>query len=241
LLFLFLMGISFLGYVLPWGQISFWGAAVITNFFRVVPLVGEEIVFWVWGGYLVGVPTLKFFFILHFFLPLLLFLIVVWHLILIHIFGSFRGLGFNIRIKLVFFSKFFLKDSLIFSVLESLFFFISYIFIVEEENFLSVDVVSSPLHIKPEWYFLFFYSILRIVPSKVFGVLLLFLTILLLILMSRLFLYFKSSYIGEVCSWILLFFAITLLVIGGVSMTKIMEQFGYLIVFLYFIWSVVYW
>jgi len=160
-LFLVLMLISFLGYVLPWGQISFWGAAVITNFFSVLPWVGERVVFWVWGGFIVGGGTLKLFFILHFIFPFLCLVIIVWHLVLLHIFGSSRsGLGAMLSVKTVFFRKFFLKDRLILVVVEIGTFYVAFMFLVEEENFLEVDIVSSPLHIKPEWYFLFFLQLI---------------------------------------------------------------------------------
>jgi len=129
---------------------SFWGAAVITNFLRVMPRVGERLVFWVWGGYLVGEGTLKCFLFLHFFLGLFLSVLILNHLLILHFFGSSSLLfvGRN-ALKVVFFPKFLAKDGILVLGVGVIFGADFYIFL-EEENFLAVDLVSSPLHIKPE-------------------------------------------------------------------------------------------
>jgi len=146
------MGVAFFGYVLPWGQMSFWGAAVITNFFRVIPFIGRKMVIWVWGDLIVRKTTLKFFYTLHFIVPLLARLVILVHLMFLHIFGSSRGdMKFsNQERKILFFPNFFSKDSLIFVVFIFWLFISGIYFLMEEENFVVVDIVSSPIHIKPE-------------------------------------------------------------------------------------------
>jgi len=230
------MLISFLGYVLPWGQISFWGAAVITNFFSVLPWVGERVVFWVWGGFIVGGGTLKLFFILHFIFPFLCLVIIVWHLVLLHIFGSSRsGLGAMLSVKTVFFRKFFLKDRLILVVVEIGTFYVAFMFLVEEENFLEVDIVSSPLHIKPEWYFLFFYSLLRSLPSKVLGVVCMGRAIIILIILISRYLNYKISKIIRGRGWLLMFNFFFLSNLGGAPITMINEVLRQVLGALYFV------
>jgi len=170
LFFIVFMIISFLGYVLPWGQISFWGAAVISNFFRVIPYIGRGLVFWLWGEFLVGVFTLKLFLFGHFFLSLLSVVFIINHLVSLHLTGSSSKLLVSSMIlKTVFFPKYIIKDYLVGLILIYLI-VLNFYLLVEEENFLEIDLVASPLHIKPEWYFLFLYRVLRRVPSKLLGV-----------------------------------------------------------------------
>lgn len=173
------IAVAFLGYVLPWGQMSVWGAAVITNFLRVVPALGEPLVSWVWAGYSVRGPTLKSFFMLHFIVPLGRGLLVFCHLFVLHVFGSRSARGMaDYSLKTRFFPKFILKDRLVIGLIIWGFVIGLVVFWLEEENFLLADLVSSPLHIKPEWYFLFFYGELRRVPSKLIGVVLIGLSVL---------------------------------------------------------------
>lgn len=174
LIFLLLIGVSFLGYVLPWGQISFWAATVITNLLYVIPYVGGIILEWVWGGFSVGGPTLSRFFILHYILPFVILVLSLVHLGFLHEHGSSNSLGVRtINDKVEFYWFYLLKDLVSFLVL--LIFFvlilllIPFIFI-DSENFLFVDIIKTPEHIKPEWYFSFAYCILRSVPNKLGGV-----------------------------------------------------------------------
>jgi len=193
ILFLLFIGVAFFGYVLPWGQISFWGAAVIINFIRVLPVLGDRVVYWLWGGFLVGGATLKFFLCFHFILPFGAAVVIILHLILLHYTGSVF-LGRAVFNKTLFFQKFLVKDIVIMCGLFFSFVFILPLFWMEEENFLIVDLISSPLHIKPEWYFLFLYRVLRRVPSKLLGVILI-LRAVLFFMLQRIFrvsfLYFK--------------------------------------------------
>lgn len=185
LMLLILMGTAFLGYVLPWGQMSFWGATVITNLITAFPF-GGDLVLWVWGGFSVDQPTLTRFYSLHFLIPLLLRLLAIFHVILLHRTGSNNPLGLNSdREKIPFHSYFTIKDivGFIFSflILISLTFF-SPNLLGEPDNYARANPLITPPHIVPEWYFLFAYAILRSIPNKLGGVLGLLLAIIILTL-----------------------------------------------------------
>lgn len=169
-----LIGISFLGYVLPWGQMSYWAVAVITNLLSVIPYVGFFLVEWIWGGFTVGLPTLLRFYSLHFILPFLLFLVVFFHLLNLHDQGSRNSLGISRHIdKLVFHPYFSVKDLffflLSFILFRFLYFYYPY-FLSDPVNNVPANFIQTPTHIQPEWYFLPYYAILRSLPSKVGGV-----------------------------------------------------------------------
>jgi len=187
LLLLLVMASAFLGYVLPWGQIRYWGATVITNLFSALPYIGDILVYWLWGGFSVNNATLTRFFTLHFLIPILVALIVVVHLILLHNTGRNNPLGLNSRTDKVPFHWYFtIKDILGFIViLASLAFFVlfyPYLF-REPDNFIEANPLLTPAHIVPEWYFLFAYAILRSIPNKLGGVVGLFASIMLLLLL----------------------------------------------------------
>lgn len=165
---------AFLGYVLPWGQISFWAATVITNLLSAVPYIGVIIVEWVWGGFAVGNPTLIRFFAFHFVLPFIIIFIVILHLFFLHETGSSNPIGVRSDCDRVSFHPYFrIRDIYGFGL-----FFIFYIIIciilpyifIDVENFISSDPLVTPVHIQPEWYFLFAYTILRSIPRKIGGV-----------------------------------------------------------------------
>nr|YP_006073402.1 cytochrome b [Solen strictus]AER38720.1 cytochrome b [Solen strictus] len=168
------MGIAFLGYVLPWGQMSFWGATVITNLVSAVPYLGGWLVEWIWGGFSVGDPTLKRFFMLHFLLPFVLAGLVVLHIVFLHETGSSNPLGVGAECdKVPFHNYFVLKDLLgavvLSMVLLGICFFSPDLFL-DPVNFVPADPMKTPIHIQPEWYFLFAYTILRSIPNKLGGV-----------------------------------------------------------------------
>lgn len=176
------IGTAFLGYVLPWGQISFWAATVITNLLSAVPYVGLVLVEWVWGGFAVGNPTLIRFFSFHFILPFVIIVFVIMHLFFLHEKGSRNPLGLNRSFdKIVFHPYYVFKD--IFGLILFIVFFVMicllfpYIFI-DVENFIPSNPIVTPVHIQPEWYFLFAYAILRSVPRKVGGVIALVMSVL---------------------------------------------------------------
>ena len=177
---LLMMATAFMGYVLPWGQMSFWGATVITNLFSAIPGVGEGIVTWLWGGFSVDNPTLNRFFSLHFLLPFVIVGVVVLHLVALHRFGSNNPLGIDTKgpqDTLPFHPYYTIKDFFGLSVFltffaAAVFFFPN--FMGHPDNYIPANALQTPAHIVPEWYFLPFYAILRAVPDKLGGVLAMF-------------------------------------------------------------------
>jgi len=174
LIFLLMMATAFMGYVLPWGQMSFWGATVITNLFSAIPFVGPSIVDWLWGGFCVDNATLNRFFSLHFVLPFLIAGLVIAHIALLHKDGSNNPLGINsITDKISFYPYFYVKD--LFSLMCFILFFSIILFyfpnlLGHPDNYIPANPMSTPAHIVPEWYFLPFYAILRSIPDKLGGV-----------------------------------------------------------------------
>ena len=173
-LYLMSMAIAFLGYVLPWGTMSFWGATVITNLFTVIPYVGNTLVYWIWGGYRVSGPTLKRFFVLHFFLPLAIVVVVMLHLLYLHEGGSNNPLGISSDVLAVRFHPFYTSKDLVgLAIVYGAFGFLALGFPDLLRNYLNnvpVDALRTPRHIEPEWYFLYAYAILRSVPHKTVGI-----------------------------------------------------------------------
>jgi ubiquinol-cytochrome c reductase cytochrome b subunit len=171
-----MMAAAFLGYVLPWGQMSFWGAKVITNLFSAIPLVGESIVIWLWGGFTVDNPTLNRFFALHYLMPFVLIGVVVLHLWALHRFGSNNPIGIDAKgpqDKIPFHPYYTIKDmyglGIFFLFFAGIVFFAPNFF-GEPDNYIPANPLSTPAHIVPEWYFLPFYAILRSIPDKLAGV-----------------------------------------------------------------------
>lgn len=182
-IFILLMGIAFLGYVLPWGQMSFWGATVITNFVTIIPYVGENILYWIWGGFSINNSTLNRFYTLHFLLPFVLLGLVFLHLALLHNSGSGNPLGIDWATYLPLYPYFVIKD--LFSLISYLFIFSIFIFLFpnflgHSDNYIPANPYVTPTHVVPEWYFLPFYAILRSIPDKFFGVILMLASILIL-------------------------------------------------------------
>lgn len=178
------IGTAFIGYVLPWGQMSFWGSTVITNLLSSIPYLGNYLVQWIWGGFSVRNPTLTRFFCIHFILPFIIIIIVIIHLLFLHKTGSRNPLGINRNIyKLKFNPTFSSKDFIGFSFILLLFIFIInfYPYILgDRDNFILANPIITPEHIQPEWYFLFAYAILRSIPRKLGGVIALLISILIL-------------------------------------------------------------
>nr|YP_010713318.1 cytochrome b [Lychas mucronatus]WDA95769.1 cytochrome b [Lychas mucronatus] len=187
-IFLITMVTAFLGYVLPWGQMSFWGATVITNLVSAVPYVGVDIVQWLWGGFSVDNPTLTRFFSFHFILPFVILGGVIIHLIFLHESGSGNPLGVKSDLdKLSFHPYFSIKDLygvVILLFLLSLVVFLNPNILADPENFIPANPLVTPVHIQPEWYFLFAYAILRSIPNKLGGVLALAFSVLVLLVLS---------------------------------------------------------
>ena len=179
-IFLLMMATAFMGYVLPWGQMSFWGATVITNLFSAIPFVGESIVTFLWGGFSVDNPTLNRFFSLHYLMPFLIAGVVVLHIVALHRFGSNNPIGIDTRGRqdtISFHPYYTIKDMVgiaMFLLLLAVAVFFFPNAMGHPDNYIPANPMQTPAHIVPEWYFLPFYAILRAVPDKLGGVLLMF-------------------------------------------------------------------
>nr|ASM41832.1 cytochrome b [Olenecamptus subobliteratus] len=183
-IFFVTMGTAFLGYVLPWGQMSFWGATVITNLLSAIPYLGISIVQWVWGGFAVDNATLTRFFTFHFLFPFIIAALVIIHLLFLHQTGSNNPLGSNSNIdKLPFHPYFSLKDIIGFLIMLMLLITLTLwnpYLLGDPDNFTPANPLVTPVHIQPEWYFLFAYAILRSIPNKLGGVIALVMSIAIL-------------------------------------------------------------
>nr|YP_010464260.1 cytochrome b [Cteniopinus hypocrita]UUL71637.1 cytochrome b [Cteniopinus hypocrita] len=181
------MATAFLGYVLPWGQMSFWGATVITNLLSAIPYLGSTIVQWVWGGFAVDNATLTRFFSFHFLLPFIIAAAVMVHLLFLHQTGSNNPLGTNSNLdKIPFHPYFSFKDILGFAFMLTALVLLSMInpyMLGDPDNFTPANPLVTPVHIQPEWYFLFAYAILRSIPNKLGGVIALAMSIAILYIM----------------------------------------------------------
>nr|WGT87324.1 cytochrome b [Sclomina erinacea] len=168
------MGTAFLGYVLPWGQMSFWGATVITNLLSAIPYLGDTLVKWLWGGFSVGNATLTRFFTLHFLLPFILSAMTMIHLLFLHQTGSNNPMGLKSNLdKIPFHPYFSIKDLAGMTITMMLFIMLTLLeprLLGDPENFIPASPLVTPVHIQPEWYFLFAYAILRSIPNKLGGV-----------------------------------------------------------------------
>ena len=175
-IFLSMMATAFMGYVLPWGQMSFWGATVITNLFSAIPVVGESIVTWLWGGFSVDNPTLNRFFSLHYLLPFVIFGIVILHVVALHAHGSNNPTGVDVKSSkdtVPFHPYYTVKDFFgfgVFFIILFSFVFFAPNYLGHPDNYIKANPMVTPAHIVPEWYFLPFYAILRAIPDKLGGV-----------------------------------------------------------------------
>nr|AXS66514.1 cytochrome b [Coleoptera sp. 27 KM-2017] len=247
LIFFMVMGTAFLGYVLPWGQMSFWGATVITNLVSAIPYLGTTIVQWLWGGFAVDNATLTRFFTLHFLLPFIITALVMIHLLFLHQTGSNNPLGLNSNIdKIPFHPYFSFKD---------LFGFILMMFMLimltltnpyllgDPDNFTPANPLVTPVHIQPEWYFLFAYAILRSIPNKLGGVIALVMSIAILFFMP--FINKKNMQstqfypINKLLFWSLLSIVILLTWIGARPVEEPYILMGQILTILYFLYYLI--
>jgi ubiquinol-cytochrome c reductase cytochrome b subunit len=177
---LLMMATAFMGYVLPWGQMSYWGATVITNLFSAIPVVGESVVQWLWGGFSVDNPTLNRFFSLHYLLPFVLTGVIFLHVAALHVTGSNNPLGIEVKgpqDTLPFHPYYTMKDSVgicVYLLVFAALVFFAPNFFIAPDNYIPANPLSTPAEIVPEWYFLPFYAILRSVPNKLGGVCMMF-------------------------------------------------------------------
>jgi len=189
IIYILMLATGFMGYVLPWGQMSYWAATVITNLFSAIPIVGEPIVTWLWGGYSVGNPTLQRFFALHYLLPFVIAFVAVLHVWALHIVGQNNPAGVEPKSEkdtVPFTPYATIKDAFFLSVFCIVFaWFVFYIpnYLLAADNYIMANPGVTPPHIVPEWYYLPFYAILRSIPSKLLGVIALFTSILILLVL----------------------------------------------------------
>ena len=176
IIYLLMMAAAFMGYVLPWGQMSLWGATVITNLFGAIPLVGDSIATWLWGGFSVDNPTLNRFFSLHYLIPFLIFGVVILHIWALHVPGNNNPVGISVKSEqdtVPFHPYYTVKDGfalVVFMILFSYFVFFAPNVLGHADNYIPANPLVTPAHIVPEWYLLPFYAILRAVPDKLGGV-----------------------------------------------------------------------
>ncbi len=221
LIYLAMMATAFLGYTLPWGQMSFWGATVITGFFGAIPIVGESLQYWLLGGYSVGAPTLNRFFSLHYLLPFVIFALVFLHVWAVHHVGQNNPIGVEPKSEedtLSFHPYYTMKDA--FAIAVFLLIFALFVFYLPDalghsDNYIKANPMVTPEHIVPEWYFLPFYAILRAVPSKLLGIILMFGAIVVLFILpwldtARV----KSMRFRPVTKWFFIIFVIACFVLG---------------------------
>lgn len=245
-IFFLVIATAFLGYVLPWGQISFWGATVITNLVSAIPYLGTSIVQWLWGGFAVENATLNRFFALHFILPFIIIALIMIHLIFLHQTGSSNPLGINSNLdKIPFHPYFIYKDLLGYIIIIILLIFLCLLFpytLGDPDNFTPANPLVTPVHIKPEWYFLFAYAILRSIPNKLGGVIALVLSIAILYILP-----FTNNNIiknqfypiRKFIFWRLFSIVILLTWIGGCPVEYPYILTGQILTFLYFLYYII--
>lgn len=242
------IGTAFIGYVLPWGQISFWGATVITNLLSAIPYLGIDLVQWVWGGFAVDNPTLTRFFTFHFILPFIVLAITIIHILFLHETGSNNPIGLNSNIdKIPFHPYFTFKDIVgfvIITIILILLVLINPYLLGDPDNFIPANPLVTPIHIQPEWYFLFAYAILRSIPNKLGGVIALILSIAILAILPF---YNLSKFrgiqfypINQILFWLIVVTVILLTWIGARPVEEpyvLTGQFLSAIYFSYFIFN----
>nr|YP_009974933.1 cytochrome b [Perinereis cultrifera]QNJ33907.1 cytochrome b [Perinereis cultrifera] len=246
ILVILVMATAFVGYVLPWGQMSFWGATVITNLLSAIPYIGTMLVEWVWGGFAVDNATLNRFFALHFLMPFAIAALSMLHLLFLHQTGSNNPLGIKSSMNMVPFHMYYsFKDIVGFILLLMSLTFIALFFpniLGDAENFIPANPLVTPIHIKPEWYFLWAYAILRSIPNKLGGVVAMFTAILVLFTLP-LMAHHKARGLtfyplSQFMFWLLAADTILLTWIGGRPVEAPYELLGQIFTLLYFIFHV---
>nr|WBU94531.1 cytochrome b [Ceratitis capitata]WBU94544.1 cytochrome b [Ceratitis capitata] len=247
-LILFLvMATAFMGYVLPWGQMSFWGATVITNLLSAIPYLGIDLVQWVWGGFAVDNATLTRFFTFHFILPFIVLAMTLIHLLFLHQTGSNNPIGLNSNIdKIPFHPYFTFKDIVGFIIMIMALILLTLInpyLLGDPDNFIPANPLVTPVHIQPEWYFLFAYAILRSIPNKLGGVIALVLSIAILAILPF---YNLSKFrgiqfypINKILFWIMVVTVILLTWIGARPVEEPYVLTGQILTVIYFLYYII--
>ena len=228
-LFLLMMATGFLGYILIWGQMSLWGATVITNLFGTIPIIGNDLVILLWGGFSVDGPTLKRFFILHFLIPFIMLVVLVLHILYLHKRGSSNPLGVDSIDIVTFYPKFVIKDTFGFIVFYgfALIFLIFYYpnLLGHPDNYIMANAIVTPKHITPEWYFEPFYAILRSIPNKLGGVIVMGLAILVLAYLPLLDFNITTTKFSTISQFFFWFFVGNFICLGWLGMCPIEDPF----------------
>nr|YP_010166736.1 cytochrome b [Oreodytes scitulus]QRV62840.1 cytochrome b [Oreodytes scitulus] len=241
------MGTAFMGYVLPWGQMSFWGATVITNLLSAVPYLGTMMVQWVWGGFAVDNATLTRFFTIHFLLPFIISALVMIHLLFLHQTGSNNPLGTNSNMdKIPFHPYFTFKDLAGFIIMMMILTILTLMnpyLLGDPDNFIPANPLVTPVHIQPEWYFLFAYAILRSIPNKLGGVMALIMSILILMILpfssKTKFQSMKFYPINQILFWNFLIIVILLTWIGMRTVEEPYIITGQILTIMYFSYFII--
>nr|APX40965.1 cytochrome b [Cryptocephalus ramburii] len=245
-IFFLIMATAFLGYVLPWGQMSFWGATVITNLVSAIPYVGIMIVQWLWGGFAIDNATLTRFFAFHFMLPFIVAALVMIHLLFLHQTGSNNPMGTTFNIDKIPFHPFFtFKDILGIMITISLLLMLNltnpYI-LGDPDNFTPANPLVTPIHIQPEWYFLFAYAILRSIPNKLGGVIALVLSIAILYILpftnKKMFQSNQFYPLNKIMFWSLLSIVMLLTWIGARPVEDPYTSIGQILTIAYFMYFI---
>lgn len=247
ILFFLTIGTAFIGYVLPWGQISFWGATVITNLLSAIPYIGTDLVQWLWGGFAVDNATLVRFFSFHFLFPFIIAAFTIIHLLFLHQTGSNNPLGINSNSdKIPFHPYFSYKDIFGFVII---IIFLSFLTLIapyilgDPDNFIPANPLVTPPHIQPEWYFLFAYAILRSIPNKLGGVIALVISIAILFILpfTNKFTFQSIQFypVNQILFWIITITVILLTWIGARPVEDPFILTGQLLTVIYFLYFII--
>jgi len=246
-IFLLTMATAFIGYVLPWGQMSYWGATVITNLFSALPQVGQSIVQWIWGGFAVGNSTLNRFFSLHFLFPFLICGVVFLHLVLLHRVGSTSPLGLTHKVNSIsFYPYFFIKDLFALQIFLLIFAIVIFYFpniLGHPDNYIEANSLSTPAHITPEWYYTPDYAILRSFPNKLAGVVAMIAAILVLFLLPFIdTTKIRSGHFRKIYSTFLWIWVVNFIILGWIGQKPVESPYteiGQVATFYYFLFLLV--
>nr|YP_009512541.1 cytochrome b [Parum colligata]AXJ93095.1 cytochrome b [Parum colligata] len=242
-----LMATAFMGYVLPWGQMSFWGATVITNLLSAIPYLGNMLVNWIWGGFAVDNATLTRFYTFHFLLPFIILMLTMIHLLFLHQTGSNNPLGMNSNLDKIPFHPFFtFKDLIGFIIMIFILTMLTLInpyLLGDPDNFIPANPLVTPIHIQPEWYFLFAYAILRSIPNKLGGVIALVMSILILIILPFTFIKKMQGLqfypVNQILFWFFIIMIILLTWIGARPVENPYIITGQILTVLYFSYFII--